>query len=208
MDQIDLYAKRLEKPVQDWLKQNQDLLFCETNVASPETRRIAHILLGAMNGGPIWQTFGTAFGLDILDPTADVRLLEYCMGIPEDIYSSPWGGRRMLIRSAMKGILPDAFRIGAGRGKQAADVPLRLISRHEALDQALSSLLDDPRVCSVIDSVKLQAASRGLQEQGASVPMLLKDVESLLRGVAVASLVLQASSRVAAPSELQKRVPG
>lgn len=207
-DQTDLYAKRLHKPVQDWLKQNQSLLLCKTDLGPPRTRRIAHILLGAINGGPIWQTFGTAFGLDILDPTADVRLLEYCMGIPEDIYSSPWGGRRMLIRSAMKGILPDAVRTGAGRGKQAADAPLRLICQHEAVDQVLKSLIDDPRVCSFIDSVRLQAASRGLQEPDASVANLLNGSESLLRGVAAGFLVKQASSRVSAPFRQQKRGPG
>ena len=203
-DQADLYSTRLERPVQDWLKQNQNLLLGKTKVESPEIGRIAHILLSAMTSGPVWQTFGMAFGLEILDPTADIRLLEYCMGIPEEIYSSPWGGRRMLIRSAMKGILPDAVRLGAGRGKQAADVPLRLLAQHEAVNRVLESLIDDPRVCSFIDSLKLQAASRQLQEQGTSVPMLLKGAEGLLRGVAAGSLVRQASSRVSAPFGRQK----
>jgi len=62
-----------------------------------------------------------AYGITRRDPTRDKRVIEFCMNIPEDQWVRD-GLERRLIRVAMKGILPDKYRLNTTvRGKQAAD---------------------------------------------------------------------------------------
>ena len=60
------------------------------------------------------------FRLDIRTPATDRRLLEFCIGIPEDQYLHK-GRDRWLIRRAMKGRLPDSVLTQKKCGAQAAD---------------------------------------------------------------------------------------
>ena len=60
------------------------------------------------------------FGIDIRTPAFDRRLVEFCIGIPEDQYLRK-GCDRWLIRRAMKGRLPDVVLYNKKYGAQAAD---------------------------------------------------------------------------------------
>ena len=60
------------------------------------------------------------FGIDIRTPAFDRRVVEFCIGIPEDQYLRK-GCDRWLIRRAMKGRLPDVVLYKRKYGVQAAD---------------------------------------------------------------------------------------
>ena len=71
----------------------------------PKHERALIFSMNAPLAGPIHQAHGAALGLEIRDPTTDVRLLEDRLGVPEEIHSHD-GGERMLVRQAMDGLLP------------------------------------------------------------------------------------------------------
>jgi len=60
------------------------------------------------------------FGIEQRDPTADKRVFEFCLAIPEEQYLRN-GKSRYLIRRAMKGILPPEVLWKTKRGAQLPD---------------------------------------------------------------------------------------
>lgn len=69
-------------------------------------------------------------GFEARDPTGDLRVVEYCLSIPDDQFRRA-GQRRWLIRRAMRGRLPDATLDTRKRGLQASDWP-SVIGPHRA----------------------------------------------------------------------------
>jgi len=105
----------------------------------PLTERHITMIRNGTYVGPFWHALGSHFNVAILDPSADIRLLEFCMGLPGDL-SVFQGGQRMLIRRAMAGILPDSIRWNTNRGQQAADIFKRLIAHGTEAEKALEQL--------------------------------------------------------------------
>ncbi len=132
-----------------------------------EERRLTLVRNGTM-AGPIWHATGAAFGLDVRDPTADARLLEFCLRVPPE-QDTHAGGERMLIRRAMEGILPPEVQWNRIRGRQAADVVLRLLRHGEEMDLLLERLeshrevrryLDLPLMRRVWSDLRIEVSQR------------------------------------------------
>ncbi len=80
------------------------------------------------------------FGIARRDPTRDIRVIQFCLNLPEDQYVRN-GEERRFIRHAMKGIMPDKIRLNTGeRGKQAADWCQRIKPFWKDLETEVSSL--------------------------------------------------------------------
>jgi asparagine synthase (glutamine-hydrolysing) len=130
--------------------------------------------------GEIWASSGAAFGLHVSDPTADRRLIEFCLSIPDDQFLR-LGESRRLVRHAMRGEVPDAILRRTDRGLQAPDRFARLgdpvaalrreadrIGRsalvRECLDLALvRRLLDEAAALGPRDPQQVATLSRVLQ---------------------------------------------
>jgi len=67
-----------------------------------------------------YSGFRSRFGIETRDPTADLRVVEFCLAIPST-QSFRDGYSRALVRRAMKGYLPDQVRLRRTRGVQSAD---------------------------------------------------------------------------------------
>lgn len=105
----------------------------------PWKERKMTIIRNSNMAAPIWHAIGSAFGMEVRDPTSDVRLMEFCLGVPERQYVSN-GGDRMLLRRAMKGRLPPEIQWNTQRGKQAADIAFRLIDHSDEMNTVLDHL--------------------------------------------------------------------
>jgi asparagine synthase (glutamine-hydrolysing) len=112
---------------------------------SPRLER-QHILKpGRSNLGSFYSAIGTSIGLAITDPTADPRVLEYCLSVPDHIFIDPkTGDDRWLIREAMKGRLPDEVRLNRRRGRQSADLVPRLRASRDEVEAALDECAHGP----------------------------------------------------------------
>jgi asparagine synthase (glutamine-hydrolysing) len=138
--------------------------------------------------GPIHQSYGAAFGLEVRDPTTDVRLLEYCFGIPNEIYTRD-GGERMLVRRAMDGLLPPEVQWNTIRGRQAADVALRLLDHRDEMNAVLARMATASIVTNYIDLAALRSAWEALETQ--VTPETAQQATTLLLRGVLAGLFLQ-----------------
>lgn len=95
--------------------------------------------------GSLYAEKSAYFNLEILDPTADARVLEFVFAVPDRIFIDPETGMdRWLIREAMKGRLPEDIRLNCLRGRQAGDIVPRLRTSASEVDGVLSELTNGP----------------------------------------------------------------
>lgn len=108
-----------------------------------------------LNGGAeVAAARRAIYGIELRDPTGDVRVRDLCLAMPLDQFFRN-GQDRSLIRRAMAGLVPDEVLLNRVRGRQAADWNIRLsAARHrvesevrwmEASDLA-RRVLDVPRI--------------------------------------------------------------
>jgi asparagine synthase (glutamine-hydrolysing) len=94
------------------------------------------------------------YGIDMRAPAFDQRLVELCIGIPDDQYLRK-GRQRWLITRAMQGRLPDIVLSNTRRGAQAADWFARLTRERKQIAAELNRLTGNPEVSSIIDLPRL-----------------------------------------------------
>jgi asparagine synthase (glutamine-hydrolysing) len=124
---------------------------------NPLAERMLTTIRNGINVGPIQHVFGTFYNMETRDPTSDIRLLEFCMGIPDEQHTHA-GGERMLIRRAMAGRLPDSVRWNTHRGKQAADILVRLTNQEKILEKEFTRFESIPEVNKYLDIAAMKQA--------------------------------------------------
>ncbi len=77
-------------------------------------------------------------GIEKRDPSADIRVIKFCLGLKESMYFSG-NTNRMLVRRAMSGRLPDEVVWNSKTGRQASDYTQR-IRKHK---NDIKSVWDD-----------------------------------------------------------------
>lgn len=117
------------------------------------------VLAGGADAYDVYSGLRPWFGIETRDPTADRRVVEFCMAVPGSQYLKD-GVTRSLIRRAMEGRLPDQIRLRPTFGQQGPDWPewlpsirgeLRLeLDRLQQSDTA-SRCLDLPRMRRLVD---------------------------------------------------------
>jgi asparagine synthase (glutamine-hydrolysing) len=94
------------------------------------------------------------FGIDIRTPAFDRRLVELCIGIPQDQYLRR-GRDRWLIRRAMQGRLPDVVLSQKNSGNNSADWYSRLTRERDCIRAELKRLAKISDVASMLDLERL-----------------------------------------------------
>jgi len=85
-------------------------------------------------------------GLVTRDPTKDIRLTEFCFGLPADQYIRN-GRDRVILRRSMKGIIPEKIRLNyTKKGVQAADWIQRLLPLWDDIRAQIIESLENDRV--------------------------------------------------------------
>jgi asparagine synthase (glutamine-hydrolysing) len=117
-----------------------------------------------------------AYGIDTRSPAADRRLVEFCIGIPNDQYRRK-GRERWLIKRMMQGRLPDPVLSNTKRGAQAADWFLRMTRERKQIAAEVKRLTGNPEVSSIID---LQRISEALDRWPEREPLVFSAEQRLL----------------------------
>lgn len=112
-----------------------------------------------------WNKNGTAttklslrYGLWDRDPTNDLRVIQFCLAIPEEQYVKG-GIERAFIRRATRGLLPDKVRMNhRTRGIQGADVVHRMKGNWQMFIRELENLIADPVMNDVLNIEVLKNA--------------------------------------------------
>lgn len=105
----------------------------------------------------IYHGFEQIYGLEQRDPTAWRPLLEFCAGLPSELFLRD-GQKRWLARELGKGVLPEALRLNRKRGLHDAGWQLRLARRKPELLAELAHWQGVPRLAEMLDFADLQAS--------------------------------------------------
>ena len=142
--------------------------------------------------GGWWQENGAAYGLEIRDPTVDLRGLTYCLSLPDELfYDAKRGMGRMLIRRAMQGRVPDVVRLNQKRGLHSADLHTRLCADAHNINTTLARF-ERNAAASYVNLDTLRYAWGYLQQE----PNPIKNhqaINRLLSGLAIGLFVEQSS---------------
>ena len=117
-------------------------------------------------------------GITRLDPTADRRVVEFCLSVPVERFCEK-GVPRFLIRNAMVGRLPEKLRTERRRGLQAADVAIHFAREKEEALVEFARMKKVDLVARVLDLDKMERmlpwSSDPIATRGAVYwPMLLR----------------------------------
>jgi asparagine synthase (glutamine-hydrolysing) len=123
--------------------------------------RFGIIYPGVSIAGCFWHGMSVFFQLPVLDPTADKRVIEYCLSIPDDQYLKN-GVNRLLVRRAFKEKLPDTVLSNQRKGLQAADIVQRLRAGANELSALINDMERDELVCKYVDVAKLRNCAQSL----------------------------------------------
>ena len=148
---------------------------------SPKKQRLAHLTLNTTAIGNSWHSFEFHYGFSNFDPTLDQRLVEFCFGIPESVYTCE-GGDRMLIRNSMKGFVPDKVLENRCRGLQGSDIGMRLTTHTEEMEEALAQLCNNPTSREYLNIDYLRKVWMSIKQDPWS-PQVSVMAQILLRGI-------------------------
>jgi asparagine synthase (glutamine-hydrolysing) len=174
------------------LRQYQDdanymLTYKAKNGAHPI--RYATLKPGGNIAGSHWANWAAGYGLEVRDPTADKRLLEFCFAIPNAQYRQ--GGQdRALIRRGMAGVLPDEIRLNTHRGQQAADIIYRVRSNQTQIESVLDRLEQSTLASEYLDLLRMRSTLKAAIDSVDSQSLHKVDT-ILLRGLSVGVFLLE-----------------
>ncbi len=81
---------------------------------------------------------GHETGLELRDPTNDIRVITTSLAIPNEIYIGKES--KQVLRKMMEGILPDKIRLNERKGRQSSDITSRLKSHAFEMDSIISEM--------------------------------------------------------------------
>lgn len=110
---------------------------CHRPTANSRLKRLTE--LSTQDLGTYLCAYRSMFGVDSRTPPADVRLVEFCLSLPEDQYLRNGESRRFL-RRTMTTYLPEMVLTNHRRGLQAADWFHRLSCGRDKVAAALNLL--------------------------------------------------------------------
>jgi asparagine synthase (glutamine-hydrolysing) len=133
----------------------------------PWNRRHAQKLLFKNLDGEsdeIYQAFEQMYGVPQRDPTAYRPLVEFCFGLPVEMFLRD-GNPRWLAKEMARGIMPEEQRANRLNGRWDSDWLLRVKRRREDWLDEIDRLGSDERMALMLDLPRLRAALENLPDQ-------------------------------------------
>lgn len=132
------------------------------------------------------------WGIDKRDPTADPRLIDFCLSLPLDMLMKD-GVRRPLARAALSDRVAPAVLDERRKGYQSADWHEGLSRDRAGVARLLDAIAADPQAARLVDVEALRALVRAWPDGGWEDPRILGAYRiGLLNGLTVGHFVLAA----------------
>ncbi|HEX8512084.1 MAG TPA: asparagine synthase-related protein [Allosphingosinicella sp.] len=133
------------------------------------------------------------WGIDVRDPTADRRLIEFCLTVPADQYLRD-GIRRALARTAFADRLPAKIVNERLKGYQAADWHEGLVAGRDELRQELGRIEACAETEATVDHAAMRGLTEAMPEGGWHKPGVTQQYRlALLRGVSAGHFIRKAA---------------
>ncbi len=130
----------------------------QTRLRGPE-KRLA--MLRRLDFGPVMKGYSAGWNLEVTDPTADRRLVEFCLTIPPEEFTKA-GRPRALGRRLAEGLLPRSVMSERRRGLQAADWLEQLQARSDQLTAMIARIATTPAVTELLATKRMAEAAHHL----------------------------------------------
>lgn len=128
-------------------------------------------------------------GLELRDPTADRRLVEFCLSIPEDQYLRD-GQTRWLLRRLVGDLLPPEVLNAQSRGYQAADWYETLGAALPDLHEEVQRLMSHAGAAEMLDLQGMRASLENWPAAGWERKAVTEEYRArLMRGLAVGGFI-------------------
>ncbi|WP_371348208.1 asparagine synthetase B [Ancylobacter sp. IITR112] len=162
--------------------------------ADGKAMRIA--VLNRVDQGAVHHASLARHGIDTRDPTADRRLVDFCLALPEQHFIHE-GRTSSLLRDAMAGLMPAAHLAQRRRGYQAADWYEGVVASRDTLLAEITRLESSPLASRALDLPRLRALAAALPDPSTppdQLNMLTRANEqshrlALLRGLSVGRFI-------------------
>ena len=128
---------------------------------------------------PAGAHIGSETGLELRDPTNDIRVIESSLCIPNEMFLGKTN--KQVLRTMMKGILPDEVRLNTQKGKQSSDLAARLAAYPNEMDNILHEM-ETSGFDRIADMKRIKIEWKKIKAENANYP--LNDAFHLLRPVA------------------------
>ena len=123
-------------------------------------------------------------GVEVRDPTADIDVVAYCLGVPAEQYLVE-GIDRSLVRRAMWGLLPETVLTNRLSGLQLPDWHEHLESQRDQLARQVAEFSSSALVRRIIDVERLENALKNWPAGGWHTAEVFQEYNlALTRGVA------------------------
>lgn len=150
-------------------------------------------ILGRVDFGNYSKGVVGGWGLDVRDPTADRRLVEYCLALPTEAFLSD-GLPRRLARLGLTDRLPAAVLEERRKGYQAVDWFENVVTSRDSLLQEVSRLRNVDGVADILDLDRLEGLLQSMPEENWTHPEAMRQYRLLvLRGVSVGHFMRKAT---------------
>lgn len=154
-----------------------------------------------MDWGELRKGIIGGWGVDKRDPTADVRLIEFCLSLPLEMLLDR-GARRPLARAALSDRLPPQVLNEKRRGYQGADWFTGLTADLPAVRDLVEAIAADPAAAAVVDVDLLRRLVRNWPDEGLEESRMRATYRiALLQGLSAGHFVLAASRSPKKPLE-------
>ncbi|MGZ8337144.1 MAG: asparagine synthase-related protein, partial [Allosphingosinicella sp.] len=127
------------------------------------------------------------------DPTADRRLVEFCLRVPMEQYLAD-GMPRSLARRALADRLPDEVRLERRKGYQAADWHEGMTVARDELRLELERIREVSAADNLLDTPRMQRLLEQMPSEGWHEDRVIEQYRmTLLRGVSAGHFLRRAS---------------
>jgi asparagine synthase (glutamine-hydrolysing) len=141
--------------------------------------RLRHMMDDVHHISAINGAYSALYGVDIRDPTADARIAQFCLSLPEG-QSSRQGVSRSLIRRAMADRLPAEILAGTRHGIDTADWFERLSGARATVREELRLLDRSETARAVLDLPRLRGLADSLDSPPANPYQRMLDYRHVL----------------------------
>ncbi len=135
------------------------------------------------------------YRVDLRDPTADRRFVDFCLGLPLDQYFRH-GEQRLLIRRMMQGVLPDAVMNEPRKGMQAVGWLANLRFGQADVLAEIQAARSSPLASEMLDLDRLERLAREIPDSHLEeTAVRLTHQAMLLRGAGAARFIRHVEGR-------------
>ncbi len=108
-----------------------------------------------LQGFSSWNDKGIFYGINVIDPFADPRIVEYCYSIPEYLFEKS-KEKRLFIKAISKNYIPEEIINNSKKAIQAADIRIRIENEINEIQKLLKFSSEINELNEILDTSKLQ----------------------------------------------------